>query len=108
MVIEHDLIKSVGLLIVLIFIIFYTFLLAIESILMWIDGYMWKHYRKDLNLRQSLTSRRGEEFLNLLESNEISIHNILKDSDYCENIIIKTSKVQSDIELGKLTKEKYK
>ena len=86
---------------------FYVAPVLLRSIELWVDDYMWKNYRKDLNLRQSLISRHSEELLTLLRDHDISIHHLLKDTEYCENSVLKTSKVKEDIKSGKLTKEKY-
>lgn len=104
---DNDLLALLGFMVIITYIMFYGVPIIIRSIELWFDDYMWKHHRKDLNLRQSLISRRGEEFLNLLNQNNISVHHILRDSEYCEDFVIKTEKVKEDIESGKLTKEKY-
>lgn len=104
---ENDLFALIALWIIFIFAMFYVVPVLVRSIELWVDDYMWKHYRKDLNLRQSLISRNGEEFLNLLKQNNISVHDVLRDPEYCEDFVIKIEKVKEDIESGKLTKEKY-
>ena len=104
---DNDLLALLGFMIVFTYIMFYGVPIIIRSIELWFDDYMWKNHRKDLNLRQSLISRRGEEFLNLLDQNNISVHDVIRDTKYCENMVIKIEKVKKDIESGKLTKEKY-
>ena len=105
---EKDIFKLAGFLVIMTTVMFYVVPVLFRSIELWVDDYMWKHYRKDLNLRQSLISRRCEEFLNLLDQNNISVHDVLRDTEYCEDFVIKIGKVKEDIKSGKLTKEKYR